>query len=97
MIDHNLTKDQYAMILNVLENFKPIIVDLRFDDYKRQDYLPIKVNNIYGKIYPSYTHYCIGKNNGEKNDYRDQFDTIYDIRVNKDTYTNVMTIALLLG
>ena len=97
MIDHNLTKDQYAMILNVLENFKPIIVDLRFDDYKRQDYLPIKVNNIYGKIYPSYTHYCINENGKEKNDHQDQYDTIYDIRVNKDTYTNVMTIALLLG
>ncbi len=33
---HSLTKDEYAMVLNVLENFKPITVDLRFLEYNEK-------------------------------------------------------------
>lgn len=92
-----LTRDEYSKILNVLENFRPIVVDLRFDDYQRKDYRPIKVDNIYGKVYPSFTHYCIDLETGKTLDRRDQYDTIYDLRVKKDNYSKTMTIALLLS
>ena len=46
---HSLTKDEYAMVLNVLENFKPITVDLRFLEYNEKGYRPIKKIPLYGK------------------------------------------------
>ena len=94
---HSLTKDEYAMVLNVLENFKPITVDLRFLEYNEKGYRPIKVDNIYGDLYPSYTHNCVDLETGREKRNRSQYDTIFDLRVKKDDYANIMTIALLIG
>lgn len=96
-MDTKVTKDQYSFILNVLENFRPIVVDLRYDDYVNKGYRPIKNVN---KVYSSFTHHCIDPVTKKKyglHERSDEYNSIYDIRVKKDNYTNTMTIAMLLS